>query len=467
MIPILTNLDFLNEGEPWVPKGEAERLALYHENECLRENEVGQVWPDLNKYLRDDKPKELDFWLGYPALTTKKTCDLLLGEPCQVLLPKTKVGTMGTANAKQGALDEIYQALGYRRILWEQAADIDSLGDSIQKVYRDAQGQPKIASISPKHWYPVIKEGTYEIEYHVLAFVRERMIDKQEQHFIEVEIHSPSVIEHRIYELNKSSIHGVSTNIGSRQDWGAWSPAVKELEPNETGEFLVIAAHNQKSAGSCYGKSSYGRDFKDVLKKLIIRYAVSNSILDVFGKPTVTGPKDYQDYDPVTRKMTFRPGQYLGINPDPHAPAVYPQALVWDAHLAEARQEREDLRNELFNISEMSPILFSANALAGAAESGTAIRLRLINTLSKVSRIREALNGAAIRALQVAGKLSQIDLTGLYIEWQDGLPEVEAEKAAYYNLMLPILGRKEILRLEGYDQDEILQIMNDRADEIL
>jgi hypothetical protein len=451
---MLTSLDFLEEKQPWPPKGEEDRLALYEENYCLRENDVNRVWPDLNKYLRDDKPKELDFWLGYPALVTKKTCDLIMGEPCKALLPKTN----RKDNPKQPILDDVYTSLRYRQVLWEQATDIDSLGDAVQKVYRDAHGNVKVATINPKHWFPIIKEGTYEVEYHVLAFIRERIENDEEKHYLEVEIHSPSFIEHRIYELNKSEILG-----GKRLDWAGWSPGIKEIEPNEAGEFLVIIASNQKSGGSCYGKSSYGRDFKDVLRKLIIRYATPNHVLDVFGKPTITGPKEYQDYDPVTKKMVFRPGQYLGINPDPHTVAVYPQALVWDAHLTEGRNEREDLRNELFNISEMSPILFSANALAGAAESGTAIRLRLINTLAKTARIREVIDSAATKALRVVGLLLGVDFDLVYFEWKDGLPEVEQEKAAYYTLMLPILGRKEILRLEGYNDEEITEIMADTS----
>ena len=465
---MLTNLDFLEEGQPWPPKSESARIALYAENKALRENDVKQVWPDLNKYLRDDnKDKELKFWLGYPWLCTKKTGDLVLGKRPQILLPKTKTGTFQQENAGQAGLNDFLTALGHRSLMMGLLHDVDALGDAVQKISRDESGNVRIASVNPGNWFPIVIDGTNDILYHVLAFERIRKVEKEDKKFLEVEIHSKTTIEHRVYELTSSIINGLSATIGKRADWKAWYPGVKEIEANEAGDFLVVTSHNLKPSDSCFGRSSYTPDFKEVLKALIIRYVVPNNTLDVFGKPTVFGPRDYTEPDAVTGQMIFKPGRYIGITPDPHTPPIFPEALVWDAHITEARQEREDLKGELFNISEMSPVLFSQNALAGTAESGTALRLRLTNTLAKCDRIKEALADPIIKALQVAGKLAGMALEGLFIEWQENLPRIPLEEAQYYALMMPVLGRKECLRQMGYDQDEIAQIWADSSEEIL
>jgi hypothetical protein len=453
---MLTSLSFLEPGQPWPPASEKERIALYHENKELREGDFNEVWPELNKYMRDDKPQALDFFLGYPWLVTKKTIDLICGEPCTFMLPKGQ-------DASQGTLDYFIKAINYRQVLREQIGDIDALGDSVQKITKDAAGNVRISSISPSCWYPVVKEGTRDVVYHVLAF----LLSRGEQCILEAEIHSLKEVEHRAYVLNQAVAGGLSSTIGNKLPWEEYAPGVKEIEPNPTGQFLVVVANNQRMTGDICGRSSYGSDFKSILKRLIIRYASANNVLDVFSKPTIFGSKDLTDTDPITKKPVFRPGGYIGIQCDPGVTPVAPAALTWDAHLPEVDAATKSLLERLFDVSEMSPVLFSSNALAGTAESGTALRLRLINTMSKVARVREEIDVAAIVALQTAGKLAGVPLEGLYIEWQDGLPSIPLEEAQYYTLMFPILGQKETLRLMDYSDEEIADIMGDTVGEVM
>lgn len=452
---MLHNLDFLNEGQPWPP--DSKRVAAYEENEHLREGEFDKVWPDLAKYLRKGETiKGIEFCLDYPDLITTKTSDLIIGEPPEFCLPSTDEKKDQT----ETLVNDIANRTNFLEILDALIRNVDSLGDAVLKLSQDTEGKAKILNIDPEHWFPVVKRGTDEIQYHVLGF---RYKEGEVCH-LEVEIHGKNeqgihVIEHRLYRLNES---GNSATIGERLQWA--NPDVNEIEPNPANDFLVLTCHN-KSDG-IFGKSSYKPSLKSILKKLIIRYALEQDVLDTFSRPTFFGPKEFQDIDPVTKKPVFRPGGYIGLNPDPHTSPILPTGLVWDAHLGENDVSKRSLMDRLFDVSEMSPVLFAGN-LAGMAESGTALRLRLTNTLAKCGRIRRKVDGAVRKALTLAMLLEGNPVIGLYVEWKDGLPKIPLEEAQRFALWANTpqfageVGGKYLLKEFGYDEKDADDIMKD------
>lgn len=455
MISLLHNLDFLDVGKPWPPEGK--RIAEYEENEHLREGKFDKVWPDLAKYLREgETTKGIEFCLDYPDLISTKTSDLIIGEPPEFCLPSTN----DKEDPNEALVNDIANRTNFLETLDALIRNVDSLGDAVLKLSQDVNGEAKILNIDPEHWFPVVKRGTDEIQYHVLGF---RYKDG-EICYLEIEIHGKNdqgvhVIEHRLYRLNES---GNSATIGERLAWN--NPDVLEIEPNPVNDFLVLTCHN-KSDG-IFGKSSYKLSLKAILKKLIIRYALEQDVLDTFSRPTFFGPKEFQDIDPVTKKPVFRPGGYIGLNPDPHVSPILPAGLVWDAHLPENDVSKRSLMDRLFDVSEMSPVLFAGN-LAGMAESGTALRLRLTNTLAKCARIRRKVDGVVRKALTLAMLLEGNPVTGLYVEWKDGLPKIPLEEAQRFAMWANTpqfageVGGKYLLKEFGYDEDDADAIMKD------
>jgi hypothetical protein len=158
----------------------------------------------------------------------------------------------------------------------------------------------------------------------------------------------------------------------------------------------------------------------------------------------------------------FRPGGYIGVQADPGATPVVPGALVWDAHLAENEISKESLMRRLFDISEMSPVLFAGN-LAGMAESGTALRLRLTNTLAKCGRIRRKVDGAAKKALNLGMALEDMPVEGLKINWQDGLPTIPLEEAQRISMLVTSKARSAegLMREAGMAKAQIAQEMTE------
>ena len=480
---MLKDLSWLEPGQPFPPRQEQRRLDLYTENDRLRNGEFAEAWPDLVEYLRKGKTTEgLTFCLDYPALITTKTQDLILGNPPDFDLPVVEDVATGeeSENPDEIKVTELVERIDFLETLSALIGNLDALGDGvlkcIQVVAENESKQAKILNIHPKHWFPIVKRGTDAIQQHVLAFKYSDTIDGKEQCFLEVEIHDKKQIEHRLYELNtataqtvvqdKTRTHGTDI-ISKKLEWN--NPDIPEIEDNPIGDFLVLACHSQ-SGENIYGKSSYKPSLKTILKKLIIRYSLENDVEDIFTKPTFFGPDSYSEVDPITKKPTFKPGGYLGVPAsDPHAPPpVVPGALVWDAHLPDNQVSKESLLARLFDMSEISPVLFaSAENVGGRALSGTALRLLLTNTLAKCSRIRRKVDGVARKALNIGLELESNPVIGLYIEWKDSVPKMPLEEAQRFSMYANTpqfageVGGQYLLKEFGYSEKEAKAIMSD------
>jgi hypothetical protein len=444
----LSDLSFLAPEKPWPPadKGTRERLEEYRQNEALREGEVEEVWPDLAKILRDSTNEVQDFYINFPWLVTKKTKDIITGEPALFTLPN------GDEQVK-AFVDEV----GYRAVLGEQICDLDSFGDAVQKIYKDEAGLLCIESVEPEHWFPVVKRGTRKIEYHVLAFT----FEVDDKCYLEVEIHSKKEIEHRVYELIQDILKKGFT-IGKLQTLAVFHPGLQEIEVNPAGDFLVITCHNQRMSGELFGVSSYGSDFKSILKKIIIRYSSASGVLNVFSRPTLVGPRNLESYDPVTGKNIFRPGEYKGVNFDPGTTPFVPQAVVWDGHLGEGREETKALEEKLYIVAELPPAALAVPGTGGYA-TGPAWRLAMTPLLSKCARMREEIDAAATKAIHVAGMVLKRDYSKVDILWQDGLPKIPTEEAQRLSLLVTagILSPKAAAIEYGKTEEEAQAMQDD------
>jgi hypothetical protein len=122
----------------------------------------------------------------------------------------------------------------------------------------------------------------------------------------------------------------------------------------------------------------------------------------------------------------------------------------------------------LFDMSEMSPVLFaSAESIGGRAVSGTTLRLMLINTLAKCSRIKRKVDGAARKALNIGLTLEGNPVVGLYIEWKDSVPKMPLEEAQRFTMFANTpqfageIGGQYLLKEFGYSEKEAKSIMQD------
>jgi len=142
--------------------------------------------------------------------------------------------------------------------------------------------------------------------------------------------------------------------------------------------------------------------------------------------------------------------------------AVTPSYMTWEGQLAAAYQQIDKLVEFIFMMSETAPSAFGMDKF-GVAESGRALRLRLLRTLAKVNRKRLYYDAALKQALLTAQILDVTHGSGGYkpaeptIQWADGLPEdmvemveIESQRVAAGNTSV----ESSVRRLDGPDAVE-------------
>ncbi len=457
-------------GSQWPPKEEAARNAEYVENRHLRQNEYNDVWGDRLRFLREDNKTEIKLFAGYFWLACKKTADMCLGEPPVFSLPQS---TSGQPDANQGKLDELIRVTNFRQVLKEVLMDVDPLGDGVFKVWRSAEGDVKIQANSPDSWFPVVVAGSIrEFQYHILTtqFKKTLKKDEGEKTFLKVEIHSRTSIEHRIYELQTSMVSGIATSIGARLDLGLFDEfkGIQEVEEHGLGEFLVIPCHNIRTSDRVYGIGSYSADVKTLMQGLIERMCQRQRVLNKAADPDLVAPFGYTQKNVITGKQEYRSGgRILQYRHDPGMSAPDFHYLEPNlTGLVQANEEIKDLKQRILELLELPSVLMAQDGPVGVA-SGVALQLLCIPITAKVGRIREELDSAAKAALQLALKLEGIEST-VEIQWQDGLPKVEAEEAVNLATLknAAIMSGKECLKRLGYSEDDSLQISKDAVGEM-
>jgi hypothetical protein len=139
-----------------------------------------------------------------------------------------------------------------------------------------------------------------------------------------------------------------------------------------------------------------------------------------------------------------------------------PSYITWDAHLTAAFTQFDKILDLLFMLSETAPSAFGLDKF-GVAESGRALRLRLLRTLAKINRKRLYYDTALKQALLTAQILDVTHGSSSYepeeptIQWADGLPEdvvemveIESQRMAAGNTSV----ESSIRRLDGPDAVE-------------
>ncbi len=106
-----------------------------------------------------------------------------------------------------------------------------------------------------------------------------------------------------------------------------------------------------------------------------------------------------------------------------------PQYLTWNAELAAAMEDRKEVRSELLQLAEMSPILLGIKEGAtGAHNAYKSVRLEAINSITKAARKAVIWKAAIRRLIALAQDMEQTipgvryDRQAVGIEMQDGLP---------------------------------------------
>lgn len=411
----LNNLNFLEPQQDWPPKGEAARLRRYDQNEELYESDHEKVFKDMwTRAMKWEDGTTLHLVIDLFKRLSNLWADLVAGEA-----PDYTVGDSDSPHQKQ--LDAIVKDNEFNTLVYDIVIDASRFGDALFRL-RKEKGKAVIEGQSPKFWFPVTAVSNVRtIKAHVLAWPFDakaksenagRYRDDQLK-MLKIEIHRIGEIEHRVVAIGKNDkishrehvMDHFQEEIGDGtgnypEDPKTWGV----IEKTGVDDFLVQRAPNLLPIGRRYGLDDY-KPIEGLVQEQEARLAQISKILDKHSDPGMYGPASAIVYDRKTNKTTFiGEGKYYPIE-EGEAPPGY---IIWDAQLAAAFQQLEQIEQTFYTISETSPAAFGQADATGLAPSGTALRRQMQAALKKAERLKSRLDPVVRKTLVLALQLENV-----------------------------------------------------------
>ncbi len=434
---VLTNLDFLNEGQPWPPTSQINRLNRYalHKSKFSNTTTYNKDAYKTIINLVDDSFRVITFRItaNLYRKVTYRTADLLFVER-----PKYFAGEVDSngKNAQQEALNEIVLSSKLGKRGYQGAMDISIFGDSIYAVEIDGQegevegaavNKGHIEIVAPRYWFPVVSEiNVSKIQFHVMAFVVTRTTKVSDGEDVLKKV--------LVYQVHESgSYKQFERNIKEDDTLGELIPTEDREEfilvETELSDFAIVPIQGVVTSDGIYGIDDY-TDLISLIDELQIRLEQTSHVLDKHADPSMSGPASALSKDEKTGEYTVKLSGYFQRDntDDPNV-----EYITWDGKLDSSWEQIEIILNLISVISEMGAAILERDS-DSSAESGVALKLRFVSPLTKVSRFRNSFDDGFKLALSLAsevgygegGKMTQSEIS---IVWQDGLPNDPKEDA--------------------------------------
>lgn len=364
--------------------------------------------------------------VNFAGLTSRTMADMLFMEPPIVDYEDKKFQEFSNAFFEENQLFTQ---------LHESAWANSRRGDSLFKL-RVGQRNPTLVDsdstviaeeVTPAIYFPALKQtGTRNLpQEECIAYV----FEEGRECYLHKEIHFPGTIYHEVYQYDKSQ-----GKIVAQVDPGQFGYPNEE----ETGvkRSLIFHIPNVRDGSGFWGKSDY-YDLETLFFAIDNRLTKVDNILDKHSDPILAVPPGVIDDEGKINK------EALGMfEVDNEVPGFNkPEYIVWNANLDAAEKEVDRLVDLLLTVSEISPASISINDKSGgAAESGRALKFKLLSTIRKSKRKQryydQAMKDMLVTAqelAQAAGvKVGDIDISGTErpkITWNDGVINDEVEES--------------------------------------
>ena len=397
---MLTDLMWLMPGKVYPPESEKKRLDTYRQNERLFMSEHAEALREYFHAIANKTRKkkfEVETVINYQQLLSKKTADFVCGEPPVI--------------ETEGSLDRLAAMLKAQRWdthLYEGFIDVSRFGNAVLKIV-----DRRVTAVSPLYWFPIVDVSDVKaVRQHVIAYPVSPD-DKGTPRQLYAEIHNAGSVEIRLYEYD-----------GDTGKIGALAQAAATAATGLDG-FAVVTLTNVTHSGSLYGVDDYNI-VNSIIAKIIWRLFCIDNVLDKHSDPSVSGPQSALSYDERFKTYYLDLGNYFSRNSAEDPEMKY---MTWDGNLTAAYQEIELLLEQLYTLSEMGQALMVGGG-GGEANSGTALKLRMVAPRIKAARLAN-LNDDAVRKLIIMlARVNGITIApeSLSLTWRDGLPNDETEQ---------------------------------------
>lgn len=426
---MLTDLNWLDKGKPYPPPAEAERIKTYEANEKLFLTKHSDVWkPAYEEISRRLKKRNInvDTVFNYQQLLTKKTADFVCGDP-----PTIETGD------DTDLLSKMLEAQQWGTKLYEAFIDVSRYGNAVPKLVGN-----RLTAVAPRYWFPIVDPSDLKfvvknvIAYPVTPDSRGVMTE------LYAEIHGIGRIETRLYKFD-----GEKSEIGELKQAG---------KTQETGldAFAVLPLTNVTHSGSVYGLDDYAV-VNSIVSKIMWRLHCADNILDKHSEPSVSGPSSALELDPKTGMYFLNLGTYFKRNTEQDPDLKY---ITWDGNLESNFKEIETLLNQLYTLCEMGQAF--SEAAGGTADSGEALKLRMVSPRIKAARLVNINSATVKRIIALLAQTNGIDLNydSLTLRWNDGLPVDDKERTETLSLATggkAIMSQYAAMKQLGLTDDEV------------
>lgn len=431
---MLNDLSWLADGKPWPPedKDEAQRRAEHATNRQIYDGLHDKVFPRYLAYLADaaKDSKKQAIILDWPELATSSYLSLLFGEE-----PEVKLGERDDPPERPDG---------------EVFTDVSRYGLGLYEISQDNS----IIAVNPENCYLVVNPGNIKqaVAYAIFNEFEREGADKKPHKYVKFTIHKKEAgrvqIQHLLFEV-------VADKLTGPIDLAAFFPALKVgrdgIQEPPVDDLLVVRVDNVMSSERYYGRSDYRPSVKSLVESLELLFAQRSEVLAKFTNPTPVIPESATVFDQATKEWVYKPGKPIITQPGDSAPSL----MVWDAQLANVNSAIEQSMDQLLQMLQLSRVLLAGKD-AGTAESGTALRIRLIPTLSKVGRLARAAEKAIPRVLHLWSQLflPEVAIADVHVRLQDGIPEDPMETATTTQLWdaMGAVSLERKLELQGFKE---------------
>jgi len=472
---MLTDLSFVADGRPWPPE-DADEAARLKEHAFMRQIYNGlheKVFPRYIAYLADQSKdsKKQKIILDWPELATDSYINLLLGEEPEIVAGnRDDLPTLPTDQA---------------------FIDVSRYGIGLFEVSDDG-----VQALNPENCYIVVTPGNIQLPqafvfFHIWKEKESQSGKEKEIEYIKFTVHQPGKIRHLIFLISPGAgLTKSEKKLSGPLPIGDF-PAYSDLEVDADGyqyppveDMLVVAIQNKLSSERYYGQSDYKPSIISLIESLELLFAQRAEVLAKFTSPTPVVPESATVFDHSKEEWVYKPGQAIITKPGDPSPSL----MVWQAELGAVDRAIEQSMDQLLQMLQLSRVLLAGQG-QGTAESGTALRIRLIPTLSKVSKYARAAEKAIPAALHLWSQLHlpEIPIEEIEVKLKDGIPDDPMEEANVNNIRatalatlktVGIIGRRGALQmafdsgllkpLPGLDVEQSIdQLLSESLDELI
>jgi len=362
-----------------------ERLRRYSSYEKLL---IGEHYSSYIKQMGDTFSEKYQYLryitCNFAGLLSKVISDVLFGE---------KVSIEGN-DKEQGFIDSLIKENQLYVQLYESSLMNSARGDALLRIgARDSNIY--IQDINPAMYYPVIGDNYREAPKEaIIAHKREVGNDT----YLIKENYVIGSIFTTIHLMKDSTAQEIVKNISVKEYNELTGENLEEVVLTGIDEIPLVHVPNFRLNNNFWGTSDY-HDLESLFFAVNNRITKTDNILDKHSDPILAVPEGVLDEDGNVQKSSLGMVEVRGGEGKP-------EYIVWNANLESAFAEIDKLIEMIFLFGEVSPDVVGIDKGRTGAESGRALKLRMLRTLAKKNRKALYYEQAIKSAIRIASKFA-------------------------------------------------------------